>query len=628
MSHSFVLVSSHAEPLRAALERHGSVVVVRETASAIDTDADAIVLGPGIDDATLERWCRTIRAQGCDAVLIALSDHVAIALESGADSCLPPTADATVIVAQMAAIERRRAAVARHAATARAAEQTAAESDARFQFLVDALPHIVWTAGPDGSQTFANRRWSEFTGAPSGPTDPDGWRAIVHPDDEAETDRAWAEAVRTGEPYACLHRIRRRDGEWRSVLSRAVPQTDADGRVIRWFGTGTDVTDLRRAEEALREADRRKDRFLATLAHELRNPLAPIRFALEILRRDPGGAGRDRATGVIGRQVTQLVRLIDDLLDVSRITQNKIRLRTEPLDIATSMREVAETIAPGIEAAGHTLAIELPAVPVVIDADPARIVQIFSNLLSNAIKFTPPGGRITFSARFDGEFVRLAVADSGIGMEPEAIERIFEPFHQENVSIERAAGGLGIGLTLTRALVEMHHGTISARSEGPGLGSVFEVSLRGRPAPARLAQDRLRPAARVADQTLRVLVVDDDADAAEMLAAFVSNLGHTTALASDGRSALAAAREFCPEVVLLDIGLPLKNGYEVAEELRRSDEVPVLVAVTGWGQENDRRDAVAAGFDHHITKPADPNAIARVLSEALRKRTAGDSVDG
>jgi PAS domain S-box-containing protein len=372
--------------------------------------------------------------------------------------------------------------------------------------------------------------------------------------------------------------------------------------------------------EKLKEADRRKDEFLATLAHELRNPLAPMRTGLEILKIAGDGATSEKARGMMERQLGHMVRLVDDLLDLSRITRNKIELRRERTDLRLIVDNALEASRPFIDEGGHQIVVEAPREPVWLCADPTRVAQVISNLLNNAAKYTPRGGRIEVEVRRDEDAAIVRVRDNGDGIPQEMLGSVFDMFTQVSQGIARTQGGLGIGLTLVRRLVEMHGGSVFAHSEGLGTGSTFVVRLP-------LATEAVvsdRGSARQAHEstgTLRVLVVDDNVDAAQTLALFLDMAGHATQTAYTGPEALAAAAEFRPDVVLLDIGLPGMNGYEVARELRAGPSSPLLlVALTGWGTAQDRELARAAGFDHHLTKPADPNRVQALLAEHLADR--------
>jgi signal transduction histidine kinase/ActR/RegA family two-component response regulator len=365
----------------------------------------------------------------------------------------------------------------------------------------------------------------------------------------------------------------------------------------------------------LLEADQRKDEFLATLAHELRNPLAPIRFALEILKADNPPATAARARDVIDRQVRQLVRLVDDLLDVSRITANKIQLRREPHELGHLMATAVESIMPLAIAADQRLDVHLPSTPTCIDGDGARLVQIFANVLNNAVKFTPPGGHIWFTADRQSTDAVVRIRDTGIGIAPDVLPRIFDMFQQAEPILERAVGGLGIGLTLARRLVEMHGGRIAVHSAGPGQGTEVEIRLPITPLQAAKAV-AAEPSTAAASRNLRVLIVEDNLDAAEMLELTVSQMGYVTKVAHDGATAISIATQFAPDVVFLDIGLPVMNGYTVARAMREMPQFThvYIAAVTGWGQEEDRRKAREAGFDSHFTKPLSPTVLHDLLA--------------
>jgi CheY-like chemotaxis protein len=378
-----------------------------------------------------------------------------------------------------------------------------------------------------------------------------------------------------------------------------------------------DLTPQKRVEAALKEADRRKDQFLAMLAHELRNPLAPIRNAAQVLRAlgasDPDRQGpADR----IERQVTHLARLVDDLLDVSRFTEGKIKLTKAPVELAAVIARAVETSRPLIDARRHELTVSLPAEPIPVEADAMRLAQVVSNLLNNAAKYTEDGGRIRLTVeRRPGEAV-LRVRDNGMGIPAELLPHVFDLFTQGDRSLARSEGGLGIGLTLVKSLVELHGGAVAVHSEGPGKGSEFTVRL---PTLAALipGQDEGGEAVRLVGPSRRVLIVDDNVDAAEMLALWLRTEGHEVCTAHDGARALQEAQAFGPEVVFLDIGLPRMDGYEVARQLRQlaGPKRPLLVALTGYGQDEDRRRAEEAGFNAHLVKPADPAALQELLSK-------------
>lgn len=441
--------------------------------------------------------------------------------------------------------------------------------------------------------------------------------ACVHPNDREYVDQMWQRGLR-GEPYDIEHRIIV-DGEAKWVREKAQLEFDEDGDLLGGFGTAQDITEHKRAEAALREADRRKNEFLATLGHELRNPLAPIRNAVEILKlQDPCDPIVQTARDLIERQLQHMVRLIDDLLDVGRITRGKLQLRRERVALAAVLEQALEAARPHVEDAGHELTVSLPVPPIELDADPVRLAQIFLNLLNNACHFTAKGGRIGLSAKRDGADVVVKVTDTGIGILPEDLARVFDMFSQLDAGLEQSPGGLGIGLSLVRGLVEMHGGRIEARSRGTGQGSTFIVRLPAlREAPARPPPAPAYREERMAATARRILVVDDNRDIVKSLALLLELGGNEVATASNGLEAVETAERYRPDVVLLDIGMPKLDGYAVCRRLRQRPwgKDLVIIALTGWGREHDRLQAQAAGFNSHLVKPVDPAALHRLLVE-------------
>jgi signal transduction histidine kinase/ActR/RegA family two-component response regulator len=375
----------------------------------------------------------------------------------------------------------------------------------------------------------------------------------------------------------------------------------------------------REAEEALRIADRRKDEFLAMLAHELRNPLAPLRNALEILKRsDAGSPMADDARVMMERQLRQMVRLVDDLLDVSRITTGKLALKPELCELRDIVGSAVDTARPVIEARRHALAVDMPVEPVFVTADPTRLSQVFSNLLNNAANYTEPGGRIQLAADADDTSVTVRVIDNGIGIADEMLGPVFQMFAQADESLERVHGGLGVGLTLARHLVELHKGTIEAQSEGAGRGSTFVVRLPRAPAAPRIAVHNAAPpsggeAPNASTAGKRVLIADDNVDFATSLEAILTALGHDVLVTHDGDAALETALRVVPDIAFVDIGLPGRNGYDVARSIRERGIGCKLIAVTGWGQDDDRRRSREAGFDVHLVKPVEPQLIIDIV---------------
>jgi PAS domain S-box-containing protein len=497
-------------------------------------------------------------------------------------------------------------------------------SDERLRLALNAGRMGVW----DWDLHTGEVRWSEGMEAIFGIAPGrfagtiDSFFALVHSDDQPLISDALERTLRDGTPYQVEFRNLRDDGAigWMAATGRVF--LDARGRPARILGVGMDITvrrqlagELEARAAELAEADRRKDEFLAMLAHELRNPLAPLRTAISLLRLDARRA--DQSLDIADRQVDQLARLVDDLLDVSRITQGRITLHREPVAIAAVVASALETVRPAADARGHVLRVSLPTKPVRVDADPARLAQVLANLLDNAVKYTPPGGAVWLTAEQVGERVVLRVRDTGAGIAPEVLPQVFDLFVQADRTLDRARGGLGIGLTIVRRLVELHGGRVDARSPGLGLGSEFVVEL---PAlPASLDDGRLETVtlagSRSAGSSLRVLVVEDNQDTAESLAAMIEVWGHEVRVAFDGPTALDLSEHWTPDVIISDLGLPGVDGYELACRLRSRPRLggAVLIALSGYGREEDKRRALDAGFDHHLTKPPDLNALANLL---------------
>jgi two-component system, sensor histidine kinase len=419
------------------------------------------------------------------------------------------------------------------------------------------------------------------------------------------------------EPIAALTQATRKVIDERDFSERVKKTTDDEiGTLVDGFNSM--LGEVGERAEALREADRRKDEFLATLAHELRNPLAPMVNAIAILRR-PGVSPdiTERAHGMMERQLAQMVRLVDDLLDVARITTGKLTIHKQSAELAAIVRSAVETARPLIDSRRHELRVELPAEPVYLNADATRLAQVFSNLLNNAAKYTDEGGHIQLTAQVEERDAVVEIRDDGIGIAPEMLPRVFEMFAQADNSIERKQSGLGVGLTLARRFIELHGGSIEAHSSGLRRGSSFRVRL---PVMAALASHNRGSGASKGSgdpDALRILLVDDNVDFVSSLAVLLQTLGHEVRVAHDARDALAAADEFAPDFAFLDIGLPEVSGYELAAQLRASPRTAAttLVAVSGWGQEKDRERSQQAGFALHLVKPVEFEKIQAVLSQ-------------
>ncbi len=392
-----------------------------------------------------------------------------------------------------------------------------------------------------------------------------------------------------------------------------VPDSDAEtGFVKGLVAAVSDITDRRRLEEQLRDADRRKDEFLAVLAHELRNPLAPMQNAVRILEvKAPGHAQVQSATQILRRQVGHMARLVDDLLEISRITGDRIRFEPEPVDLSVVVTNAAEAVRPAVDAAGQVLIVSLSERAQFVQGDIVRLTQVITNLLTNANKYTPPAGRISIELADSAGEARIRVADTGIGIAPAMRDRVFDMFVQLDAAHEHSRGGLGIGLTLAKRLVDMHGGRIEIHSDGEGRGSAFTVCL-----PLTAHAPKAREATKSFPNAARILVADDNTDAAESLAVVLESAGHTVRVSYDGASAVHSMGSFSPEVAILDIGMPRMDGYEAARRIRGLPQGPecVLVALSGWGQSDDKRRAREAGFDAHLTKPVDPEALLQVIA--------------
>jgi PAS domain S-box-containing protein len=615
------------------------------------------------------------------------------------------------------------------------AREALRESEERFRRLAESMPQIVYLTDAEGHIEYVNRRWHEYTGFTS--ADRTVYASLVPEEDFEAMMSEWKRASGAGEPFAAEFRLRGQDGVCRWFLTRTVPIRDADGRIVKWCGTSTDIDAQKRAheelrlvtdnaevllahcdakahyvfvnraytrrfhltpqdvvgkslpevigiaayeriepyvkrvlsgepvnfelalpyeqigthymycryvpdidassgqvrgfvaaltdiserralEEQLREADHRKDEFLALLAHELRNPLAPIRYATGLLKPGVPEEISTAARDVIERQVGHMARLLDDLLDVSRITRNALELRLERLDLRAIVTETVDTVRPLFEAVNHRLTVALPAEPAIIMGDQTRLSQALSNLLNNAAKYTEPGGEIGVSLTVQGSEFVLQVRDSGVGIAPELLPKLFDLFVQGDRRVTRASGGLGVGLSLAKRLIDMHGGSIAAHSEGLGRGSTFTVRL---PAAAALSSNEPRAVAEnvlpIFQRRHQLLIVDDNLDAANSLAILAQLAGYVTHIAGDGLAAIEMAELVRPEAIVMDLGMPRMSGFEAARWVRQQPwgKDTVIIAVTGWGQEEDRRRSREAGFDVHLTKPVDSSALLNHLQQ-------------
>ena len=497
----------------------------------------------------------------------------------------------------------------------------------RLRLALDAGQTGVWDWDIAAGRITWSDRVAEFYGMR--PEEFDGTLDMLarhlHPEDADRVMEAVRASVEEDAPYLIECRIVQKGGAVRWIYTAATVIRDVAGRPVRMIGATTDVTDRKRAEEELREAGRRKDEFLALLAHELRNPLAPLRNGLQVMRL----AGDDanavaQARAMMERQLGHMVRLIDDLLDVSRISRHKMELRRARVALADVVDNAVETARPIIEEAGHKLCVSLPSEPVFLDADLTRLAQVLSNLLTNSAKYTKTGGHIWLTAERRGDEVVASVRDTGIGIPAEALHHIFDMFSQVDRSIERSTGGLGIGLALVKGLVEMHGGTVTAESDGLGKGSTFTVRLpvlgAGEGPMAATSPEDDRPSS---VSKRRILVVDDNQDSARTMGGLLKLLGHEVHTAFDGMEAVEAAKQFGPEVILMDVGMPRLNGYEAARRIREQPwgRDVIIIALTGWGQEGDRVQSREAGCDDHLVKPVNFPDLEKLLAELEESMT-------
>jgi signal transduction histidine kinase len=500
------------------------------------------------------------------------------------------------------------------------------KSELPFRAFLERLPASAYTCDPDGLITYFNQHAAQLWGRQPKLNDPvdrfcgsfklyamDG-SPLLH----AECWMALA-LKNMREYYGHEIMIERPDGQRLTALAHANPIHNAKGRLIGAVNVLVDISDRKRTEDELKKADRSKNEFLATLAHELRNPLAPIRAAVKILQiKSKPNSESQSALDVIERQTRQMTRLIDDLLDIARITSNKLELRREQIELRTVLNAAVETSRPLIEQRGHKLIVRAPSAPIHIDGDLVRLAQVVSNLLNNAAKYTERGGRIWLTAaRKESEAV-IKVRDTGIGIRSEILPQIFGMFTQADRDANGAPGGLGIGLTLVKRLVEMHGGTITAQSPGRGKGSEFIVRVPM--ASAHLPEPEIPAKGKLESGTetktpIRILVVDDNHDSADSMGLLLKLLGNDVRIVHDGLAAVEAANEFEPRVVLLDIGLPTLDGFEAAKRIRQQEwaKQALMIAVTGWGEAVDRQRSKKAGFDHHLVKPVDPDVLTNLL---------------
>lgn len=498
------------------------------------------------------------------------------------------------------------------------AEQVLRESESRFRMLADSAPVLIWVNAVDGCE-FVNLEYLRYTGLTFDEVLGNEWLDAVHPEDQDQYFTSYRHAVESQSSFEAQFRFRRADGQFRWLKSRALPRWDPTGRFAGFIGCSADIDDVKRSETLLKETDRRKDEFLAILAHELRNPLAPIRQAAAIAASPAATPIQlQRSREIIERQVSHMALLLDDLLDVSRITRGVLELRKRDVSLEELVQSALEAARPLLERKQHHLVVDLPGEQIKLHVDPVRIAQVLTNLLTNAAKFTGPGGTVTLRSRLEEQELLFYVEDNGIGIGREHLASIFEMFTQVGSALNRAEGGLGIGLALVKGLVQLHAGTVSAQSEGVGRGSRFIVRL---PALTIVPGDENPEAAGLrgtSGMALRILVVDDNADAAIMLGVSLELEGHIVRVVHDPIEAFQQIEEFAPEACILDIGMQGMTGYELAARIRERETTSrkLLIALTGWGQAADKQRALEAGFDFHLTKPVQFEELLTTLMKA------------
>jgi len=505
------------------------------------------------------------------------------------------------------------------------------EVEQALRFVLDGMPQLVWSTRPDGYHDFYNRRWYEFTGADPNVTRGGGWNDPLHPDDQQRAWDRWKRSLETGEDYEIEYRFRRADGEYRWFLGRALPMRDETGRIVRWFGTCTDIDDQKRLEqqraEVLAQAEatsRMKDEFLAIVSHELRTPLTAILGWARLQRGRPDLL--PKAMAVIERNAEAQAKLIEEILETSRIVTGKVRLSRRLADLNDVVQAAVDTIRPAADSKTLHLEVTLGASPVPIDCDPDRLQQIVLNLLVNAVKFTPDGGLVQVRIELAGQRARVIVCDTGRGISPGFLPHVFDPFRQAECSTTRQHGGLGLGLAIAKQLVELHGGTLTAASKGLGEGATFVVTLPLAAASARARPGK--PALRPTDERtsrpsgldgIRVLVVDDEVDARELVTMLLREAGAQTVEAGSVSSALAAIDQSPPDVLVSDIGMPLEDGYSLLRKLRSrppeaGGNVPAI-ALTAFTRGEDVARSSEAGFARHLAKPVEPAELVTAVRQ-------------
>jgi PAS domain S-box-containing protein len=523
-------------------------------------------------------------------------------------------------------------------------EEAVRYSELVYRMLADTMPQMFWITRPDGYHEYYNQRWYDYTGTQPGQTDGEGWQNILHPDDVEKTSEVWQESLQTGKPYDIEYRFRRAsDGEYRWHIGRALPLRDENGLVLKWFGSCTDIHDQKlaieeRAEALEREraarmeqekANRIKDEFLAVLSHELRSPLNPILGWIRLLRtRKLDGERFDQALETIERNAKLQAQLIEDLLDVSRILRGKLTLAFAPVNLATAIEAAIDTVRLPAQTKQIQIQKQFPPIPIKVSGDFNRIQQVIWNLLSNALKFTPEGGKIRVELTTDRAdsnsdhscVAKITVRDNGKGIAPDFLPHVFDQFRQADSSTTRQFGGLGLGLSIVRHIVEMHNGTITVDSAGENQGSAFTVSL---PLSQSAASSSLSasssPIPHYPLSNLKILVVDDEADSRQLISFLLEQYGAMVTSAESAQEALSQIARSRPDVLVSDLGMPEMDGYALMRKLRAEGQTMSAIAVTGYARDEDREAALKAGFQAHVTKPIEPTELVKTILAIVNK---------
>ncbi|HTH43443.1 MAG TPA: response regulator [Oxalicibacterium sp.] len=594
-------------------------------AKAEEMPPDLVLLDTKLPDLNGFEVCRRIKANPATPGILVLQTSASYlqsadkirALEGGADNFLVEPIESEELIANVRALLRLRE-----------AEQQARESEIRFREMAENVDDVFWMLCPDDGRLLYVSPAYEIVWQRTASgllEDPMDWLSAVHPQDRERVSQAFSR-LKSYDPYDEEYRLQFQSRPDRWVRDRGYPVHNDAGKLYRVARITQDITKQKMAEQQLQIADRRKDEFLATLAHELRNPLGPILHSVQMLELNATPQRVEKSRAMIERQTRHLIHLVDDLLDISRITQGKVSLRHDIIELKTFINAALEASQSFLESRQHQLSISLPEREIWLSGDVTRLAQVVANLLNNAGKYTMTGGHIALQAEADDTTLRISVTDNGIGIAADHIGSLFDLFVQADHAPDRAQDGLGIGLSLVQNLVHLHGGTVSVFSEGEGRGSRFEIALpilQDTPATSAASTSEMTLAALpieslVKDKPQRILVVDDNRDAAETLAMSLRTDGHQVAVARDGETAIRMAEQLSADIVFLDIGLPGMNGYEIAQTLRGMPATrnTRLVALTGYGQEKDKQRATHAGFDFYLVKPADINQIRALIRKA------------